>query len=395
MNDAPCPQIHLYCHCPRDDSAIHVERWRADLEPRAYSNTPIGLNFLVAGYTFTSGGVAIDASLPLKDAHIEVHGATLAYARSFELFGQSAKFDVVLPQAWLSGTAEFAGQPRERAVSGLADPRFRLSANFYGASALSMKDFQGYRQDLIVGGSVYVWAPWGQYDPSKLVNLGTNRWALKAELGISKAIGSWTLEFVPGITTYADNTDFLDGHKRRQDPMYSVQLHAIYGFESGVWVALDGTYFTGGHTSVDGVQNDDRLSNSRAGLTVAIPIDRSSSIKVYGISGISTRTEATSLPWAPRGNTGGAAGTRTSAGRAIGLQICAFFFAPHCWFNSVNQTTQRRCQRVEGLSAADQRNAPRFDPGPPTSQSGRRFWFFSRKTHATLQNKRAASLQPF
>jgi len=125
---------------------------------------------------------------------------------------------------------------------------------------------------------------------SKLVNLGTNRWALKAELGISKAIGSWTLEFVPGITTYADNTDFLDGHKRRQDPMYSVQLHAIYGFESGVWVALDGTYFTGGHTSVDGVQNDDRLSNSRAGLTVAIPIDRSSSIKIYGISGISTRT---------------------------------------------------------------------------------------------------------
>jgi len=161
-----------------------------DLEPRAYSNTPIGLNFLVAGYTFTSGGVAIDASLPLKDAHIEVHGATLAYARSFELFGQSAKFDVVVPQAWLSGNAEFAGQPRERVVSGLADPRFRLSANVYGAPALSIKDFQGYRQDLIVGGSVYVWAPWGQYDPSKLVNLGTNRWALKAELGISKAIGS-------------------------------------------------------------------------------------------------------------------------------------------------------------------------------------------------------------
>ena len=261
-----------------------------DLEPRAYSNTPLGLNFLIAGYTFTWGGVALDASLPLKDAHIEVNVASIAYARSFELFGQSAKVDVVLPYAWLSGKAELAGQPMERVVSGFGDPRVRLSANFYGAPALSIKEFQEYRQDLIVGGSVYVWAPWGQYDPTKLVNLGTNRWAFKAELGISQAIGPLTLEVVPGITAYADNTDFLVGHTRRQDLVYSVQLHAIYHFQSGVWVALDGTYFTGGRTSIDGVQNNDRLSNSRAGFTVAIPIDRSNSIKVYGISGISTRT---------------------------------------------------------------------------------------------------------
>ena len=217
-----------------------------DLEPRAYTNTPTGLNFLVAAYTYSSGGVAIDASLPLKDAHIDVNGASTAYARSFELFAQSAKFDVVLPYAWLSGDAKFAGQPMERVVSGLADPRFRLSANFYGAPALSIKDFQEYRQDLIVGASVYVWAPWGQYDSSKLVNLGTNRWAFKAELGVSKAIGSWTLELVPGITAYTDNTNFLDGHTRRQDPVYSVQLHVIYGFDSGVWVAFDGTYLAGG-----------------------------------------------------------------------------------------------------------------------------------------------------
>ncbi len=261
-----------------------------DLEPRAYSNAPIGLNFLIAGYTFTSGGVAIDPSLPLKDAHVEVNAASLAYARTFELFGQSAKLDIVVPYAWLSGNAEFAGQSMERVVSGLADPRFRLSANFYGAPALSIKDYPDYRQDVIVGASIYVWAPWGQYDPSKLVNLGTNRCAIKGELGVSKAIGAWTFEFVPGVTGYCDNTDFLGGHTRRQDPVYSVQLHAIYGFQSGVWIAVDGTYFTGGRTSVDGVSNDDRLSNSRAGLTVAIPVDRSNSLKLYAISGVSTRT---------------------------------------------------------------------------------------------------------
>jgi len=261
-----------------------------DLEPRAYSNAPIGLNFLIGGYSYTSGGVAIDPSLPLKDAHVEVNAMTIAYARSFEMLGQSGKFDVVVPYAWLSGDAEFLGQLMHRAVSGGADPRFRLSLNFYGAPALSMKDYAQYRQDLIIGASVYVWAPWGQYDSSKLVNLGTNRWAFKAELGMSKAIGNWTIELIPGIATFTDNDNFLDGHSRAQDPVYSAQVHVIYGFQSGVWVALDGTYFTGGRTTVDGVTNADRQSNSRVGLTVAIPVDRSNSIKGYASSGVSTRT---------------------------------------------------------------------------------------------------------
>ena len=67
-----------------------------DLEPGAYSNTPIGLNFLIAGYAYTSGGVAIDPALPLKNADVEVNSATLAYARSIDLLGRSAKFDIVL-----------------------------------------------------------------------------------------------------------------------------------------------------------------------------------------------------------------------------------------------------------------------------------------------------------
>jgi hypothetical protein len=260
-----------------------------DLEPRQYSNTPIGLNFLIGGYTYTEGGVAVDPTVPLTNAHAGVNGATLAYARSLDILGKSAKFDVVLPYAWLSGSAEFVGQPHQREISGLADPRFHLSVNFYGAPALSLKDYAEYRQDLILGASVYVWAPWGQYDPSKLVNLGTNRWAFKSEIGLSKALGGWRLELVPAVTFFSDNTNFLDGHTRRQDPIYSVQGHVIYGLRSGVWFALDGTYFMGGRTSLDGVLDDDRESNSRAGLTVAVPVDRSNSIKLYASRGVSTR----------------------------------------------------------------------------------------------------------
>ena len=214
----------------------------------------------------------------------------VAYARTLALFGQSAKFDVSVPYGWLSGSAEFAGQPFEREVSGAGDPRLRVSYNFYGAPALSMKEFAAYQQDVIVGASFYVWAPWGQYDPTKLVNLGTNRWAYKVELGVSKALGHWTFELVPGATFFGDNTDFLRGHTRSQDPLYSVQAHVIYGFDSGIWMAFDATYYTGGQTSVDGVSDANRQSNSRGGLTLALPVDRSNSIKLYVTSGVATRT---------------------------------------------------------------------------------------------------------
>lgn len=260
-----------------------------DLEPRAYSNTPIGLNFLLGAYTYTEGGVAVDPTVPLTNAQLDVKGASLAYAHSLGILGKSAKFDIVLPYAWLSGNAEYAGQPVQREVSGWANPRLRVSVNFFGAPALSLKEFADYRQDLIVGASLYVWAPWGQYDSSKLVNIASNRWAFRAELGMSKALGRWTVELVPGVTFFTDNADFLGGQTRTQDPVYSVQAHVIYGFASGIWVALDGTYFAGGRTSVDGVPGNDRLSNTRAGLTVAVPVDRNNSIKLYANRGVSTR----------------------------------------------------------------------------------------------------------
>jgi hypothetical protein len=180
-----------------------------DLEPRAYANTPVGLNFLIVGYSYQQGGVTVDPTIPLKDAKLQAQGAVFAYARSLDVFGQSGKFDVILPTAWLSGTASFAGQSRERDISGFADPRFRFSVNLYGAPALTLAEFANYEQDVIVGASVQVSVPGGQYDPEKLVNLGTNRWLVKTELGISKRWGPVTLELTGEGTFYTDNDRFL------------------------------------------------------------------------------------------------------------------------------------------------------------------------------------------
>jgi len=267
-------------------SSAHAQ----DLEPRAYANTPVGLNFLIAGYGYSEGGVATDPSLPLQDANLQLHTAVWAYARSLDVWGKSGKFDVVVPYAWVSGTATVAGQPRKRIVSGFADPRFRFSLNLYGAPALRLPEFADYKQNLIVGASLQVYAPLGQYDPSKLVNIGTNRWAVKPELGISKAWGPLTLELATGVAFYTANNDFFGGHTRAQDPIYSFQGHLIYNFGHGVWGAVDGTYYTGGRTTLDGVKGNDLQKNSRVGVTLALPVTRYHSIKLYASTGVSTRT---------------------------------------------------------------------------------------------------------
>ena len=261
-----------------------------EAEPRSYSNTPIGVNFLIGGDVYSQGKIAFDPDLAIANAKFNSDAQVLAYIRSFDVWGQSAKFDVILPASSFSAQALVNGQSAERQMSGLGDPRFRLSVNLFGAPALSAKDFANYHQDLIVGASLQVSAPLGQYDDSKLLNLGNNRWSFKPELGISKALGPWTFEIAPSATIFSDNKDFFGGNTFSQAPFYAVQGHLLYNFPSGIWMALDGIYFTGGRTALNGVKSDNEQANTRAGFTLALPVDRNNSLKLSASTGVTTRT---------------------------------------------------------------------------------------------------------
>ena len=261
-----------------------------ELEPRAYSNLPMGLNFLAAGYAHSKGGLSTDPSLPLTDAHLKIDTGVVAYVRGVDFWGNSGKVDVIAPYSHLSGTALVAGQPRERVVSGPGDPRFRLSVNFYGAPALTLAEYPAYKQDLVVGASVQVTAPWGQYDGRKAVNLGTNRWSIKPDIGFSKAFAPFTIDLTAGVTLFSRNDDYFGGQALDQSPLYSAQANLSYDFGRGIWASLGATIYRGGRTTVDDVPKDNALSNSRVGLTIAVPIDRYYAIKFNASSGISTRT---------------------------------------------------------------------------------------------------------
>jgi hypothetical protein len=202
----------------------------------------------------------------------------------------SGKVDVIVPYGWLSGSAEYDGQTVTREVSGLADPRLRMSVNFIGAQSLPLSGFKDYKQDFVAGASLQIFLPLGQYDPLKLVNMGTNRYTIKPELGISKTLGRIQLELTGGFSFYTVNNDFFNGKTRSQAPIGSIQTHINYNFKNGIWAALDGTYYWGGHTTVDGVQGDDLQKNTRLGLTASIPLNIHHSIRLNLSTGVSTRT---------------------------------------------------------------------------------------------------------
>jgi len=267
-------------------SSVHAQT----LEPRAYANAPVGMNFLLVGYQNSTGALLFDPAIPITDANADIDMGFLAYVRTLDVAGKSAKAGVILPYASLYANGYLDGDFRTRETDGIADPALYFSMNFYGAPAVSLKDFKGYQQDTIIGFTLKLVPPLGVYESDKLINIGTNRWTLEPGLGISKALGKWTLEASVAADIYTDNTDFDNGKTREQDNIYSTQFHVIYSFPRNIWAAVSATYYTGGRTTIEGVSNDDLQQNWRTGFTLALPVNRYHSIKLFGSSGVSTRT---------------------------------------------------------------------------------------------------------
>lgn len=260
-----------------------------DIDPKSYSNIPVNVNFLTFGYAYTTGSVSFPPPVPISNGKLDFHTAIAAYSRSLDIFGLSGKIDAILPAAWISGKADVLDEPQSRNISGFADPRVRFYVNFFGAPAMSMKDFSNYRQNLIVGGSLTVVAPGGQYDPDKVINVGSNRWAFKPELGMSKTFGPLTVEVATGAYFFTENSQPFQGNTQQQDPLFTFQGHLIYNFVKGIWGAFDVNYYNGGRTQTDNKSLDNRLESWRVGSTLSLPVSRQHSIKLYGSTSIYNR----------------------------------------------------------------------------------------------------------
>ena len=259
------------------------------LEPRAYSPAPIGLNFvgLVTGYA--SGGVLTDPSLPIDNVHAIVYVAAPYYGRTFGVFGHLANATVTIPYGWGTVHGDVQDVSRQVNRSGLVDPQVRVAMNLVGSPALTPREFVQRKPQTTLGASLTILAPLGQYDPAKLVNLGTNRWAIKPELGLSQPLGHWLFEGYAGVWLFETNENFFGGQVRKQNPLTSYQAHIVYNLRPNFWAAADFTYYVGGSTEVNGLPKNDRQASTRGGLTLSVPLPRDQSLKFTWSRGVSVR----------------------------------------------------------------------------------------------------------
>jgi hypothetical protein len=262
-----------------------------DLEPKAYSASPVGATFLVLGLARSTGSVLTDPTLPLTDIEAKINGVPIAAGYTFGFFGKLALITAALPYTWGNVSGMVGEEARAVTRSGLADSRAKLSVNLVGNPAMGLGEFSKAPRKTIVGTSVTMTAPTGQYSGAKLINLGTNRWAFKPEVGVAVPKGPWDFDAYVGVWLFTTNEDFYPGARTRsQDRVVAVQGHASYTFRPRLWGAVDATWYQGGAATVGDDEPSEAMNNSRLGATVSFPMGRQQSLKFSYNSGMAVRT---------------------------------------------------------------------------------------------------------
>jgi hypothetical protein len=274
-----------------------------ELSPRAYWPTPRGTRVLMLSYLNSSGGVLTDPSLPATGVKANINYAQLDYQQTFSLFSRTAILQATVPYAHGSISGFLEGDFVDRNFAGPSDARLRLAVNLLGAPSMDGKAFRELAADPgpIIGASLLLQAPSGEYDSSRLINTGGNRWAIKPAIGAILPIRRTLLfECEIGVWLYGDNNDYL-GQKREQKPIWSAQAHLVKVLRSGVWAAVDANYYHGGRTRIEAQQNQDEQRNSRMGVTLLFPLTKGHALRTVYSRNIATSAggdfDSFSLSW--------------------------------------------------------------------------------------------------
>ena len=256
-----------------------------ELAPRAYVITPRGSNALTLSWSFFKGGLNLPGEVPISDATGTFSVPVVTYYRSFSFLGRSANLAVGLPYGVgnFEGTLE-GGSVHQAYRSGLLDTGVRFSVNLKGGPAMDLPQFLKWRQRLLLGASLRVVAPTGQYDPTRLISWGINRWAFKPEFGCSQRWGKWILDGYAGVWLFTTNRESFSLPTPRPQslsPIASFEGHLGYDVKPRLWFSLDGNFWTGGTATVDGIANPGtRQTSARIGGTASLPLNPRQSIKI-------------------------------------------------------------------------------------------------------------------
>ena len=253
-----------------------------DLAPRAYIITPLQANAVTFTYSFYTGNILLDGTAPITGATATTSIPIVTFYHTLDFFGRSANVVVGLPYGVGNFQGTVAGAEKHAYRSGLMDGVIRFSVNLKGGPAMNAAEMRKWKQKTLIGVSLKVLAPTGQYDPTKLINLGTNRWAFKPELGYSHRWGHVVLDAYGAVWFFTTNPDYYPGTRSQSEaPVGAFEGHLSYDIRQRFWVSLDGNYWHGGEISRSGLSNPKTIqNNSRIGATLSVPLNARQSVKV-------------------------------------------------------------------------------------------------------------------
>ena len=258
--------------------------WGQFTDPRTYENGPVGVNTLEVDYGYGHANASLDPSLVVSGASFHLNQGTIVYTRYFGLLGRAAWVEPSLPIAGLSGS--ISGTNISGSVTGTGDSSYMAGVVLKGGPALSPAEFESFKPVSTVGVSLTMTAPTGQYDRNRLLNLGSDRWAFKPEIGYSVPFGReqrWTFDTHANAYFYTDNRTYRGAEILGQDPLIGFEWHLSHDFNDSVWASLDTRYSFRGTTFLDGVNQNDSQQNFVLGAEVNVAMNaRNSLVLVLG-----------------------------------------------------------------------------------------------------------------
>jgi hypothetical protein len=260
-----------------------------DLEPRRWGHLPTGLNMVGLGYVYTDAFVYFSPFWKITDTTARINSYAVSAIHTFDLAGKSARISFLLP--FVSGRWEGKVDNQFEVVhrNGFADPRLRLSVNLYGAPALKGTEYARYHaqheNNTVVGASLAVSVPLGQYDADELINVSANRWTVRPQLGVVHTRGPWSFELTGSMFLFSDNKNFIDNTRLEQRAVYSAQAHVIYDFRPGLWVSLSTGYGTHGRVYLEKEKTAFEVENWLWAANFGFPIGKNQSVKLTWLSG--------------------------------------------------------------------------------------------------------------
>ena len=268
-----------------------------DLSPRAYTITPLHANAVTLNDAWNDGELLLEGAAPIADGKGRFNVLAVSCYHSLSFFGRSANVTASLPYGVGTFKGTVLGEAASIYRSGLFSSTFRFSVNLIGGRAMPLSEMKTWRQKNLLGISLRVVAPTGQYDPTKLINLGTNRWAFKPELGYSRRLGHWVFDAYAAVWLYTRNHEFFSRNAyvpgtqaQTQDPVAVLETHVGYDVRPRLWVSLDGNFWQGGRTSLNGVENPaTQQRSSRVGMTASFPLSPHQALKVSYADGVYVR----------------------------------------------------------------------------------------------------------